>query len=134
MSIQASGTFDVTTSREPPYDTGEGATLGRASLEKRFYGGLEGTSTVQMLSAITSVQGSAGYVALERVTGSLHGRAGTFVLQHSGTMRRGKPELAVTVVPDSGTGELGGISGSMTIEIVEGKHLYTFAYSLDWQG
>jgi hypothetical protein len=131
MSMQASGTFDVTMNPQPPYDTSEGATLGRVSINKQFQGDLEASSTVEMLSAITETKGSAGYVAIERVTGKLHGRAGSFVLQHTGTMTRGLAELMVSVVPDSGTGELKGIAGKMTIDIIEGKHLYTFDYALD---
>ena len=79
---------------------------------------------------MTDVQGSAGYVAMERVNGKLHGRNGTFALQHSGTMTRGAPQLIITVVPDSGTGELAGLSGKMTINIVDGKHFYEFDYTL----
>ncbi len=131
MNTHANGTFDVTMNPQPPYDTAEGVSLGRMSINKEFQGDLEASSTVEMLSAMTGVKGSAGYVALERVTGTLHGRAGSFVLQHTGTMTRGKAELDVSVVPDSGAAELKGIAGQMTIEIVEGKHLYTFAYTLD---
>ena len=83
-----------------------------------------------MLSAMTEVKGSAGYVAMERVTGTLHGRSGSFVLQHSGTMTRGAPQMSVTVVPDSGTGQLAGLAGQMTIKITDGKHFYEFEYTL----
>jgi len=132
MNTHASGTFDVTMNPpQPPYDTAVGVTLGRMSIKKQFQGDLEASSTVEMLSAITEVKGSAGYVALERVTGTLHGRAGSFVLQHIGTMTRGMAELTVSVVPDSGSAELKNIAGQMTIEIVEGKHLYSFDYMLD---
>lgn len=127
----ATGTFSVTMNPEPPYDVNEGASIGRVSIEKQFSGDLEAVSTVQMIGARSEVKGSAGYVAIERVNGVLHGRSGTFVLQHSGTMTRGKGELSVTIVPDSGTSELKGIAGRMTIEIVEGKHLYAFDYTLD---
>ncbi len=130
MSIQASGTFEVTMSPQPPYDTSEGATLSRVSINKQFQGDLEASSTVEMLSAITQTKGSAGYVAIERVMGKLHGRTGSFVLQHAGTMTRGLAELLVSVVPDSGTGELKGIAGKMRIDIVGGKHLYTFVYEI----
>ena len=100
------------------------------SLDKVFRGDLEATSTGEMLSAMGGVQGSAGYVALERVTGTLHGRRGTFALQHSGTMARGARSLAVTVVPDSGTGQLEGLAGTMDI-VIEGKaHSYVFDYTL----
>jgi hypothetical protein len=100
------------------------------TVAKQFHGDLEGTSTGEMLSAGTSTQGSAGYVAIERVTGTLGGRSGTFILQHSGTMTRGAPQLSITVVPDSGTGQLAGLTGTMTITIVNGKHSYEFAYEV----
>lgn len=116
---------------EPPFDAAPGAALGRMAGTKRFHGDLEGTSTVTMLSARTEVKGSAGYVAIERVTATLHGLAGTFVLQHSGTMNRGASSLSVAVVPDSGTGALTGLSGSMTIAMTDGQHAYEFEYALD---
>jgi hypothetical protein len=131
MSTRATGTFDVTTKAAPPYDTTGGVTLGRVTIDKQFQGDLVGSSAGEMLSAVTSVPGSAGYVAIERVAATLHGRAGGFVLQHGGTMTRGKPGLSVTVVPDSGTGDLTGLAGEMKIDIVDGKHLYTFDYTLD---
>jgi hypothetical protein len=99
-------------------------------IEKQFSGDLEATSKGEMLTAGTSVKGSAGYVAIEKVSGALHGRSGTFVLQHSGTMTRGAPQLTITVVPDSGTGELVGLAGKMVINIVNGKHSYDFEYTL----
>jgi hypothetical protein len=99
-------------------------------IDKQFHGDLDATSKGQMLAAGTGVKGSAGYVAIERVSGKLHGRSGTFVLQHSGTMTRGTPQLSVTVVPDSGTGELIGLSGKMAIIITDGKHSYDFEYLL----
>jgi len=101
------------------------------SIDKQFHGDLEATSKGEMLSAMTSVKGSAGYVAIERVSGTLHGRHGTFILQHSGTMTRGAPQLSVTVVPDSATGELVGLTGKMTIKIADGKHSYDFEYTLN---
>lgn len=100
------------------------------SIDKQFHGDLEGTSKGQMLSAMGSVKGSAGYVAMEKVTGTLHGRGGSFVLQHSGTMNRGVPQLLVTVVPDSGTDQLAGLTGTLAIIIDSGKHSYDFEYSL----
>jgi hypothetical protein len=130
MSIRAEGTFDVTAEREPPYESGDGVTLGRTTIHKQWRGEIDGRSTVQMLSAMTPVQGSAGYVALERVVGRLGTRSGSFVLQHSGSMRDGEPHLTVTVVPDSATGELRGLSGSMAIRITEGEHHYAFDYVL----
>ncbi len=129
MSSVASGTFEVSMSPQPPYDTAEGATLGRVTIQKQFRGDLEASSTVEMLSAVTAVKGSAGYVAIERVTGTLHGRTGSFVLQHSGTMTRGMPELTVSVVPDSGSGELAGLAGRMSIDVVDRAHRYSFEYT-----
>jgi hypothetical protein len=131
MSSTAVGSFEVTMNPEPPYDVNEGASIGRVSLKKQFAGDLEGTSSAEMIGARGEVKGSAGYVAIERVVGTLGGLSGSFVLQHSGTMTRGKGELYVSVVPDSGTGELKGIAGKMTIEIVDGKHLYSFEYALE---
>jgi len=117
-------------SPQAPEETVGDATIGRMSLVKRFHGDLEGTSLGQMLAVQGGVQGSAGYVAMERVTGTLQGRTGTFALQHSGTMDRGAPTLSITVVPDSGTDGLAGIAGSMTIDISDGKHAYELAYTL----
>jgi uncharacterized protein DUF3224 len=131
MTMHASGTFDVKLNVQKADNTAaESAKLGRMSIEKQFHGDLEGTSAGEMLSVGTEVKGSAGYVAMERVSGTLHGRAGTFALQHSGTMTRGEPQLSVTVVPDSGTGELVGIEGKLMIKIVEKKHFYEFEYAL----
>jgi Protein of unknown function (DUF3224) len=124
----AGGTFDVKLT--PQAESGDDAGLGRMVIDKQFHGDLEGTSQGQMISAMGSVKGSAGYVAMERVTGKLKGRAGSFVLQHSGTMTRGTPQLTVTVVPDSGTDQLTGIAGMLTIEIGGGKHSYEFEYTL----
>jgi hypothetical protein len=100
------------------------------SIDKQFHGDLEAVSKGEMLSAGTSVKGSAGYVAMERVTGTLQGRSGTFVLQHNATMTRGAPHLQIIVVPDSGTSELEGLGGTMAINIVDGKHSYLFEYTL----
>ncbi|HVF59487.1 MAG TPA: DUF3224 domain-containing protein [Thermoanaerobaculia bacterium] len=130
MTTRAVGTFDVKLTPQATDDSAEGATLGRMSLDKRFHGDLEGTSKGEMLTAGTSVKNSAGYVAIERVSGTLHGRSGTFALQHSGTMTRGEPQLTITVVPDSGTGLLTRLAGRMTIDIAAGKHSYTFEYTL----
>ncbi|HXM60166.1 MAG TPA: DUF3224 domain-containing protein [Terriglobales bacterium] len=120
----------INTIPQPPEDKAEGSTLGRMSGEKQFHGDLEGTSKGQMLTATTDVKGSAGYVAIERVTGTLHGRSGSFVLQHSGTLTKGAAQQSITVVPDSGTGQLVGIAGKMTITIADGKHSYDFEYTL----
>lgn len=129
-SSRASGTFDVQLVPQTVADTALAASLSRLSLDKQFHGDLEGTSKGEMLAAGTGVEGSAGYVAIERVSGTLHGRRGTFMLQHSGTMTRGAPQLMITVVPDSGTDELAGLAGTMMITIADGKHLYTFEYTL----
>lgn len=134
MSSHAGGTFEVTRNSEPPYDAAPGASLARSVIGKQFHGDLEASSQVQMLSAVTEVKGSAGYVAIERVIGKLRGRAGSFVLQHSGTSKRGQTELSVTVVPDSGTEQLRGLTGKMTIEVVDGRHSYAFDYSFDDPG
>lgn len=126
----ATGTFEVKLQPQTP-GTGAGeAEVGRMSIEKVFKGDLEGSSKGQMLAMMTGVKESAGYVAMELVTGALHGRRGTFALQHSGTMNRGVPQLSVTVVPDSGTGELAGLSGRMTIDLSGGKHAYAFDYAI----
>jgi hypothetical protein len=135
MTTLASGTFEVKLSPQgqddkSPEKESEGVTLGRMTIDKQLRGDLEGTSEGQMLTAGTPVKDSAGYVAIERVSGTLHGRRGSFVLQHSGTMTRGKPQLTVTVVPDSGTDQLVGLSGKMTIKIADGKHYYDFEYTL----
>ena len=108
----------------------EGSRIGRMSIDKSITGDLVATTTGQMLSAMTEVKGSAGYVAIERVDGVLDGRKGTFVLQHTGTMNRGAPSLSVTVVPDSGTDELAGLAGEFRIIIADGRHSYEFSYSL----
>ncbi len=130
VTTHATGTFDVKLTPRAPDDSTDHSALGRMVIDKQFHGDLEATSQGQMLAAMSSVQGSAGYVAMERVTGTLHGRRGSFVLQHSGTMTRGTPHLSVTVVPDSGTDELTGLSGTMEI-IIEGKqHSYDFDYTI----
>jgi hypothetical protein len=128
--MRATGTFEVKLTPQPPSDPSGDATPGRMLIDKQFHGDLEATSRGEMLMAGTAVAGSAGYVAMERVSGALHGHTGTFVLQHSGTMNRGAAELSVSVVPDSGTGELEGLRGAMQIEIAEGRHSYTFDYEL----
>jgi hypothetical protein len=126
----ATGGFDVKLTPEALADKGADAHLGRMSIDKQFHGDLEGTGKGEMLSAATSVKGSAGYVAIERVTGALRGRSGSFVLQHTGVMNRGTPDLKISVVPDSGTGQLVGLAGTMMIKIVDGKHSYDFEYTL----
>jgi hypothetical protein len=126
VSTHATGTFEV---KLVPQPAGEDP-LGRMTIDKQFHGDLEATSKGQMLSFGSPVKGSAGYVAMEQVSGKLNGRTGTFVLQHTGTMSRGAPELSVTVVPDSGTGELVGLTGKMNIIVVDKRHSYEFDYTL----
>jgi hypothetical protein len=128
VTTHATGPFDVKVI--PQDDKSEDPLLGRMTLDKQYHGDLEATGKGQMLTAGTSVKGSGAYVAIEKVTGSLRGRTGSFALQHSGTMTQGVPHLIVTVVPDSGTGQLAGISGKMTINIADGKHSYDFEYTL----
>jgi hypothetical protein len=126
--MKATGTFEVKLT-PATQDPAEAEVLGRRSIDKKFSGDLEATSLGVMLAAGTATKGSAGYVAIERVTGSLHGKSGTFVLQHFGIMNRGVGELTVRVVPDSGTDDLIGLAGTMTINIVDGKHLYELEYT-----
>ena len=134
MSTRARGTFEVkVTPQKPDNKDAEAANISRMSSDKQFHGDLEATSKGEMLAA-GDPKGSAGYVAMERVTGTLHGRSGSFVLQHSGTMTRGTPQLTITVVPDSGTGQLIGLTGKMTIIIENGKHSYEFEYTLPPNG
>jgi hypothetical protein len=129
LTKHATGAFEVKLTPQAE-DKGEGATLGRMAIEKQFHGDLEASSRGEMLTAMTDVKGSAGYVAIERVTGTLEGRRGSFVLQHSGTMSGGKQELNISVVPNSGTGQLAGIAGQMAVKIANGVHSYDFEYTL----
>lgn len=128
MTKHATGTFDVKLTPQP--DNASDPAIGRMSIDKQFHGDLEGTSKGQMLAHMTSVKGSAGYVAIEKVSGTLGGRSGTFVLQHNATMDRGTPQLSITVVPDSGTDQLVGLKGTMNIIVTGGKHSYDFEYTL----
>ena len=130
VTTHAIGTFDVKVTPVATDTAGEGSPLGRFSLEKQWHGDVEGTSHGEMLTAGSSVKNSAGYVAVERFTGTVNGRRGTFALQHTGTMTRGVGQLTITIVPDSGTGELAGISGSLGITIADGKHSYDLEYSI----
>jgi hypothetical protein len=125
MNNSATGTFEVVLKPQTLFHE-TSPLLGRLSIDKTFHGDLSATSTGEMLSARTSVENSAGYVAIERVNGTLHGRKGTFVLQHSSTMTRGEGQQSITVVPDSGTDELVGLSGNMIIIVKDGKHNYEF--------
>ena len=129
---QIKGPFDVKRTAMESVDAGGDAAFGRIRFEKRFHGDLDATSVVEMLSAGNPASGSAGYVAVEHVIGSLAGRRGRFMLQHNGVMDRGEASLTVTVVPDSGTDELTGLRGRLHIDIAEGgAHFYTLDYSLD---
>ena len=130
MATRASGTVDVALNPLAPHDPALAAAIGRLSIDKQFHGDLEASSKGEMLAAGTAIEGSAGYVALEQVVGTLNGRAGSFALQHTGIMTRGAQQLAITVVPDSGTGELVGLAGTLAIIIEDGKHLYEFDYTI----
>ena len=133
MSQRASGAFEIKiTPQKPDTQIARAANLGRLTIDKRFHGELEAVSKGEMLATHTEVEGSAAYVAMERVTGKLMGRTGSFVLQHSATMIRGKPASSITVVPDSGTGELKGLTGKMIITIApDGAHSYEFDFRME---
>lgn len=131
MGRQIKGEFDVERRMEPSCDMGDGVEAGHFRFDKRFRGDLDAVSVVHMMAVMTETPGSAAYVAIERIAGTLQGRKGTFFTQHNGVMDRGEAALTLTVVPDSGTDGLAGISGRMAIDIVEGKHYYTFDYALD---
>ncbi len=126
----AHGSFDVNMEPEPPFLERDGITLNRNVVRKQFSGDVVGSSEAQMLAAFTGTPGSAGYVAIEHFTGSVDGKSGSFVLQHSGVMDKGHAQLTVTIVPGSGTGELTGISGTLTINNDEGQHSYVLDYEL----
>jgi hypothetical protein len=128
VKTQATGTFEVKLTHQD--DKSEDKSMARMTIDKQWHGDLEGNSKGQMLTGGDATKGSAGYVAIEKFTGTLKGRKGTFILQHTATMTKGKGDLIITVVPDSGTEELKGITGQVTIKIENGKHLYDFEYSL----
>jgi hypothetical protein len=127
MPIRATGSFDV---KMIPQDDKSTEGLSRILLDKQYHGDLEGAAQGQMLTNGVSSNGSGVYVAVEKFTGSLNGRKGTFFLHHTGVMNRGTPQLTISVVPDSGTGQLAGIAGTMTIKIVDKKHSYDFEYTI----
>jgi Protein of unknown function (DUF3224) len=132
---KVSGTFDVKMQPQPAPestapDLAPNTTLARLLLDKRYHGELSASGQGQMLSAVTTTPGSAAYVAIEQVSGTLAGKAGSFVLQHTGLMNRGDKQLTITIVPDSGTGQLAGLQGQMDIRIVDGQHFYDLSYSL----
>jgi hypothetical protein len=128
--MQASGTFDVKLSPQGSEDKADGSSLARMAIDKQFHGDLQGVSKGQMLVAGTDVKTSSGYVAIERIAGTLNERSGSFVLQHSGIMTADSEQQNIAVVPDSGEGQLAGLTGKMTIRIAAGKHSYIFEYTL----
>lgn len=130
MTIHARGTFTVQLTPQPMAHASGDLSMGRLALDKQFQGDLEGTSQGEMLSARTGFEDSAGYVAMERFSGALAGRQGSFVLQHSGTVNRGAQQLTISIVPDSGAGALAGIAGTMTLDISDGVHAYDLTYTL----
>ena len=128
--MQAKGEFEVKRIPQDELDIGSGASVGHSRFDKRFHGPLEASSVVHMLAVMSPVPGSGAYVAIERIEGTLDGRTGSFYAQHNGIMDRGNPSLDLTVVPDTGTDELTGLRGRIAIDIVDGKHFYTFDYQL----
>lgn len=130
MTVHATGTFDVNLVPLQLDQSSESDMRGRMSINKTFHGDLEATSVGEMLTAMTATKGSAAYAAIERVTGTLANRRGSFALQHTGIMHRGTPDLRVTIVPDSGTDDLNGIAGTLAITITDGTHHYDLAYTL----
>lgn len=128
--MQAKGEFDVKRTPQGSLDMGDGVEIGHMRFDKQFHGPLTATSVVHMLAAMSPVDGSGAYVAIERIVGTLDGRAGSFMTQHSGVLDRGTPSLDLTVVPDTGTDALTGLRGRIAIDIVDGKHFYTFDYEL----
>jgi Protein of unknown function (DUF3224) len=131
---RAGGTFDVKIAPQPADDHSDGGLLGRMTIDKTYHGDLDGTAVGTMLTGMSPTEKTSGvYVAVERVTATLGGRKGMFILHHTGVMDRGAQNLKVTVVPDSETGQLAGLSGTMAIDIRDGKHFYTFEYVLPAQ-
>jgi hypothetical protein len=128
--MKAEGTFEVTMKGEPPFDVVDDVSMSRATFTKSFVGGLTATSTVQMLAVRTAVKDTAAYVAIERITGTVDGLTGSFVVTHNALMHEGNQTLHIDIVPHSGTGELKGMAGMMTITIADGKHSYSLAYLL----
>ena len=126
----AKGTFEVTITPQPHQEGVGDAAVGRMAIAKVFSGDMVGTGSGQMLAYRSSVAGSAGYVAMEKVQGTLNGRNGSFIMQHNGSMNRGEPQLSIRIVADSGTDELTGIAGEMLLNIEQGKHFYEFRYTL----
>jgi hypothetical protein len=131
---RAMGSFEVSLEPLSNTEVSNNAHLGRLLLNKKFTGDLMASARGQMLSAGTATRGSAAYVAIDQVTGTLEGRKGSFMLQHTGRMNRGVPSLSIMVVPDSGTDELEGLTGTLSINIVDGRHFYDFLYSFPATG
>jgi Protein of unknown function (DUF3224) len=130
-TMHASGPFDVKMSPQPADEKTNDPLMGRMTMDKHYHGELEATATGTMLTGGDYKSGSAGYVAMEKVSGTLQGRAGTFMLQHSATLNQGAQQLSITIVPGSGTGQLTGIAGKMDIKMKEGgKHFYDLEYTL----
>ncbi len=130
MTVHATGTFEVNLVPLQLDQSTDGDLRGRMSINKTFQGDLEATSVGEMLTAMTATTGSAAYAAIERVTGTIGSRRGSFALQHTGIMDRGARDLRVTIVPDSGTDDLTGIAGTLAITIADGTHSYDLAYTL----
>jgi hypothetical protein len=124
------GEFEIKRDMQPNCDLGDEVSAMHVRFDKRFHGPLDATGVVQMLGFMTATEGSGAYVAIERIVGTLEGRSGSFVMQHAGTMDRGERALSVNVVPDSATGELTGLRGTLQIDIVDGRHYYRFDYAL----
>lgn len=131
MTTRVTGTFELIWDEQEPYSTEGGVALSKVIVTKTFVGDLEGTSVTELIKAMTPEPTSAGYVAIERFTGTVQGRKGSFILQHSAISTRGEGDLNIVVVPDSGTAELKGISGKFNVVVEDGKHNYTLDYSLD---
>lgn len=129
-TVRVSGAFNVTMTPAAPAEHEGSTATARMLLDKQYFGDLAATGAGQMLTAVTDTKGSAAYVAIERVSGTLRGKKGSFVIQHAGTMRGGAQQLTISIVPDSGTGQLAGITGTMAIRIVERKHFYDLDYLL----
>jgi len=127
---RVAGPFEVTLKPLPMDGDADAQLLARMSLDKVYHGDLEAIGKGQMLTGGTTIRNSAAYVAIERVTGTLKGRKGSFTLQHTGLMNRGSPSLLISVVPDSATEQLEGLKGTMTINIEAGKHFYQLDYTL----
>jgi len=128
--MSTTGTFTIKMTPDAPYDESDGITLGRVRFDKVFSGPLTATSVVHMTAARTAIADSASYVAVEKIVGTLDGKQGSFVVTHTGHMVRGAQTLTITIVADSGTGALVGISGTMDIQIVDGVHHYTLDHRL----